>query len=134
MRLWHKDLVSVLPQKQFSGLWSEYCLIIKRLSNGEKENHMLINKTYRYDLSHVKTYGLLLLQERKRRNYKTSEVYSKMVMSLSDNTVSMEELFKEWHNFKYKRQCYYNLEEKYDCDGVSEEEWQVFIKNCKEFE
>ena len=31
---------------------------------------------------------------------------------------------KEWHNDRYLAQCYYNLQEKYDCGGISEDEWQ----------
>ena len=33
------------------------------------------------------------------------------------------EVFKGWHNDRYFIQCVHNLEEKYDCGGITEEEW-----------
>ena len=42
--------------------------------------------------------------------------------------VSFEKLFSSWHNHRYLKQCYYNLQEKFDCGGISEEEW-IKIKN-----
>ena len=35
--------------------------------------------------------------------------------------VPLKDLFPGWHNDRYLAQCYYNLEEKYDCGGVAEE-------------
>lgn len=34
-----------------------------------------------------------------------------------------EHIFKDWHNDRYFDQCYHNLEEKYDCGGISKEDW-----------
>ena len=34
----------------------------------------------------------------------------------------------EWHNERYLDQCYYNLQEKFDCNGISEEEWNILNK------
>ena len=39
--------------------------------------------------------------------------------------------FTIWHNERYLRQCYYNLQEKYDCGLIKEREWREiydFIK------
>ena len=33
-------------------------------------------------------------------------------------------LYEGWHNDRYLAQCYYNLQEKYDCGGITEDEWQ----------
>ena len=37
-------------------------------------------------------------------------------------------LFEGWHNERYLKQCYYNLQEKYDCRGISKEEWMKIHK------
>ena len=37
-------------------------------------------------------------------------------------------LFEGWHNERYLKQCYYNLQEKYDCGGISKEEWMKVYK------
>lgn len=29
-----------------------------------------------------------------------------------------------WHEDRYFIQCYYNLQEKYDCGGISPEDWE----------
>ena len=34
-------------------------------------------------------------------------------------------LFKNWHNQSYLTQCYFNLQEKRDCGGVTEDEWKL---------
>ena len=33
------------------------------------------------------------------------------------------ELFDDWHTNRYLKQCLYNLEEKYDRGGITQEEW-----------
>lgn len=40
-------------------------------------------------------------------------------------------LFNSWHNDRYLKQCYYNLQEKYDCGGISENDW-IVINNFME--
>lgn len=48
---------------------------------------------------------------------------------IGDNFVipSEGELFAGWHNDRYYTQCYHNLEEKYDCGGITEEEWLKIV-------
>ena len=47
MRLWHKDLIAVLPNNQLRGQWRECCLIAKGLHDNNL-NHILVNKVKRY--------------------------------------------------------------------------------------
>ena len=35
------------------------------------------------------------------------------------------ELFAGWHDDRYLLQCYYNLQEKFDCGGITEDEWII---------
>ena len=42
-------------------------------------------------------------------------------------------LFSKWHNDRYFWQCYYNLQEKYDCGGITEEEWQKIKERAREY-
>ncbi|MBR4832410.1 MAG: hypothetical protein IKZ97_07275, partial [Butyrivibrio sp.] len=37
--------------------------------------------------------------------------------------VPSEHIFKDWHDERYLKQCFYNLQEKYDCGGISQAEW-----------
>ena len=43
--------------------------------------------------------------------------------------IDESEIFKDWHNTRYLRQCLYNLQEKYDCGGISKEEWYNIRRN-----
>ena len=37
--------------------------------------------------------------------------------------VKYDNLFHGWHNDRYLTQCFYNLQEKYDRGGITQEEW-----------
>ena len=34
-------------------------------------------------------------------------------------------VFGNWHNRRYLDQCFYNLQEKYDCGGITENEFNL---------
>ena len=40
-------------------------------------------------------------------------------------------LFENWHNERYLRQCLYSFQEKYDCNGISEETWLKIYNKFK---
>jgi hypothetical protein len=44
-----------------------------------------------------------------------------------------EQIFPEWHNDIYLRECLYNLEEKAMCHGIPADEWQVIYDKFKDF-
>lgn len=133
MRLWHKDLICVLPQKQLVSQWRECCCIAKNIADNGTPNHLLVNKILEYNPSHFVCYVNKVLQEMEFRGYKVSkDSYVKMVSNLNRGlncfsigyvAVCDSDIFKEWHNDRYLIQCYYNLQEKYDCGGISNIEW-----------
>ena len=47
------------------------------------------------------------------------------------------QIYKGWHDFRYLEQCFYNLQEKYDCGIVSENAYKkifdYFVKYKKAF-
>ena len=135
MRLWHKDLISVLPDKQLLGQWRECCAIAGNIKILGFPNHMLVNKIMDYKLSHFYKYCSLITSEMYNRNFKISESAINKIMEITDQDVRMgiefittEELFAGWHNDRYFVQCYHNLEEKYDCKGISEVDWNNINK------
>ena len=79
-------------------------------------------------------YCYLIKQEIRRRGYSVSTA---SWITLDENLMLAEDLgyfaeegtydpdilFQGWHNDRYLLQCYFNLEEKYDCGGIPEEEW-----------
>ena len=131
MRLWHKNLIGVLPRQQLVGSWRELSSIATNIKSKGTPNHILINKIMNYDLDHFITYAKLVRAEMTRRGYKTMDsVWNKIVSVKPDwNEVAFEGLYEGWHNHRYYNQCYYNLEEKFDCGGITTAEWQLIMLN-----
>ena len=139
IRLWHKDLIPYLPKNQLLGQWRECCCIAKNIADNGTPNHILVNKVLNYPAIHFLVYTNIILAEMKNRGYKISE---KSYLNFCENLrcaklcfdnvnllIKNDEVFPDWHNTRYLRQCLYNLQEKYDCSGISKEEWNNIIKN-----
>ena len=126
MRLWHKDLISALPKAQLVAQWRECSAIAGAIIKNGTPNHLLVNKVLDYPISHFITYSLMIRAEMTRRGYKTMQSVEDKIVSLYPNytQIDYENLFKDWHNERYFKQCFYNLQEKYDCGGLTEEEWK----------
>ena len=127
MRLWHKDLLPYLPRQQLLGQWRECCLIAKNIAEKGTPNHILVNKIMNYPIDHFIKYTELVCEEMDKRYYKINyNNFDKWILFASGLPVDNYELFNNWHNFTYLRQCYYNLQEKHDCNGVNDMEWEIF--------
>lgn len=129
MRLWHKDLIQFLPKQQLLGQWRECCLIAKEIQTKGIPNHLLVNRVLDYPLNHFYTYGLMVYAEMMKRGYKPNlSNFEKWISGCDQNLVYKSQVFYKWHNSVYMRQCLYNLEEKYDCGGITKEEWYKILK------
>lgn len=141
MRLWHIALIEYLPKKQLLSQWRECIAISSNLVKNGTPNHVLVNRILEYPSWHFLDYGLAVAFEMVKRGYTVSEEAENKFKS---NVAKWEsdycennnppkynyetEIFKHWHNDEYMTQCYYNLEEKYNCGGISEEEFDKFKK------
>lgn len=134
MRCWHKDLIPVLPRQQLLSQWRECCCIAKNIAVNGTPNHILVNKIMDYDYNHFVRYAHLVKNEMHRRGYKCNFEKFMHYIGLADKSykISDEDLFKDWHNDKYLRQCYYNLEEKYYCNGITYKEWMLIFNKYNE--
>lgn len=130
MRLWHKNLIKVLPKEQLVAQWREVSAIAGSIIKNGTPNHLLVNKVLNYDFDHFITYSKLVKDEMTARGYRTtSTVWDKIVnLEPSWKEIPINELFPNWHTGRYLKQCYYNLEEKYDCGGISLEDWAKIEK------
>lgn len=123
MRLWHKDLIEVLPRQQLLGQWRELNSIFK-LEN----NHMLINYVYGNKQA-LLTFSQAVICEMIKRKYKVNlEAYYKYFNKIINNGF---ERFEE-HDDEYLTICYYNLKEKYLRGGMTEREWKLVESKVKE--
>ena len=130
MRLFHKDLITALPRQQLLGQWRECCLIAKQIHMKGTPNHILVNKIMDYPLNHFCYYGRLIELEMTKRGYRVKgDKFDKWLRNenyaIPYPYPTYKELFADWHNNRYLRQCYYNLQEKYDCGGINDDEWEI---------
>lgn len=132
LRLWHKDLIHALPSQRLIFQWQDCCAIARNIATIGIPNHILVNKIMDYPIAHFYNYSNLVLEEMYNRGFSTTitakKKFDEFVEKIDTNYkdyVSYEELFYNWHNDKYFWQCLYNLEEKYDCGGITEEEMKA---------
>lgn len=124
MRLWHESLIEVLPRQQLLGQWRELNSIYKK-----EDKHILINFIYEYPKKDLFLYSLKVILTMQRRGYNINlknfidyfqiKDYKEMQKILLSNAKT----FVKKMNKRYLLQCYYNLQEKYDCGGITEKEW-----------
>lgn len=131
MRLWHKDLIPLLPRQQLLSQWRECCCIARNISVNGTPNHLLVNKVLEYPMVHFYSYGYDVAMEMNRRGYKCDYYCFTRYFTYPHETkiIPISDIFAGWHNDRYLRQCYYNLQEKYDCGGISNDEWLLIVKN-----
>lgn len=131
MRLWSIDIIDVLPRQQLLSQWREInCLFVF----GKRISHILINFVYDYDETDLYRYSLLVLNECKRRGYKVNGDKMKAYFAAHNvlgTSVFYNRPFAGKMTDRYLTQCYFNLQEKYDCGGVSEEEWQKIEQRAR---
>lgn len=134
MRLWHKELIHVLPRQQLVSQWRECCCIARSISITNEPNHILVNKIMDYPLEHFWNYTKLVYDEMVKRGFEVNfNRFWKWVKPARSfwliDDVPFDDIFYNWHDDRYYWQCYYNLEEKYDCGGIPEDEW---VRLCEE--
>lgn len=134
MRLWHKDLIPVLPRQQLLGQWRECCMIAKNIKEHGWPNHMLVNKIMDYPIGDFYQYGTLISAEMLHRGYKCD--FQKFAQNFDQNILDgfnfdARLLYPYWHNHRYLKQCFFNLQEKFDCGGIPSDEWQKICRYMK---
>ena len=123
MRLWHKFLIPYLPRQQLLRQWRECCLIAKNISEKGTPNHLLVNRIMEYPLEHFIEYSLRVYYEMDNRGYRCNRKSFDRYLTTEHLFPYYEELFSDWHNEKYLIQCYFNLEEKWMCGGIPNEDF-----------
>ena len=132
MRLWHKDLIPVLPRLQLLSQWRECCAIARNIRINGTPNHILVNAIMDYPREHFIGYTSMVRTEMLNRGYKVDGgKFIKWMNPWENFLIYPYEIFNRWHNDRYLRQCYYNLEEKYDRGGITEEEWKCIEGLCR---
>lgn len=128
MRLWHYQLVPFLPRQQLLSQWRECVCIAKSIHDNGTPNHILVNKIMDYPIRDFNIYCNIVLGEMLMRSYNVSEASIYKLEDYIGFEVDSNEKYKHpfpwWYTPRYLNQCMSNLEEKYDCGGVSDKEWE----------
>jgi uncharacterized protein (TIGR02328 family) len=132
MRLWHIDLIPYLPDLQLVAQWRELNSIYKK-----EDKHLLINYNYNYPKDYLYCYSNKITGEMAYRGIKIHSV-DKFDTYFSNLIKKIDMDFPYWlkykeHDDRYLRQCFYNLQEKYDRGqkGFTEEIYMALAKFVK---
>lgn len=121
MRCWHWKLIPYLPKSQLLAQWRELNSIFKK-----QDKHILINYVYEYPEEDLKIYAFLVVGEMLDRGYKVKNADNY-------NIDRFRVPFRCHHTQRYLKQCFYNLQEKFDRgqkDFTIEQMWKLeeFVK------
>lgn len=138
MRLWHKALIPYLPKQQLLGQWRELNSIYKR-----QNRHILINFIYDYDPVMLYYYSKLVINEMDKRHYNINlnnfikyfkiKDINTVLFGLKDVEININEIYKDKMDDRYLKQNLYNLQEKYDCGGISQDDWNKIFSHFGKF-
>ncbi len=117
MRLWHKDLIKVLPQAHLVAQWRELSAIAGAIEKNGTPNHVLVNFVLDYDYDNFISYAHYIREEMTKRGIRTmSTVWDKIVNLKPEWTLlPLEKVYEQKMDDLYLKICYYNLYEKYIC-------------------
>lgn len=121
MRLWHYLLIPYLPKSQLLAQWRELNSIFKK-----QNKHILINYIYEYPKDDLAVYTCMVISEMEKRKFKINNLQNaisyfnwndefiyKCIPNLKNADIKIIP-FKKHHNNRYLKQCFYNLQEKFD--------------------
>ena len=122
MRLWHYDLIPVLPNKMLISQWRE-CIAIKRQWEKGTLKHRLVSYVMDYNKDYFLHYVYCITEELYNRNINFNKKYLNEIINFIGHD-KVELLYYKEHNDRYLKQCYYNLQEKADRGIITKEEWE----------
>lgn len=126
MRLWHISLFDTLPREQLVAAWRELSAIAGSIQKKGTPNHMLVNFVLDYPFDHFISYAYYLRQEMTRRGYRTMDSVWNKIVSLKPgyNLIPLAEVYKKKMDEFYLKVCLWNLIEKVNCGGITEEPYR----------
>lgn len=140
MRLWHKNLIEVLPTQHLVAQWRELSAIAGAIQKNGTPNHILVNFVLDYDYDNFISYAAEVREELADRGCRTMIAVWNKITSLKEDwkRIPLHSIYIEKMDNKYLTICYYNLYEKYLCGGINQKDWDNIFKKMtkmrKEYE
>lgn len=125
MRLWHYELIKVLPKQMLLSQWREIIAIKRQWEKGTLK-HGLVNYVKQNDKAYFLSYTVRVVCELINRGVIYNEkLYYEIVdfCKCTEQPLNIMYDYKE-HDDVYLRECLYNLEEKARRGIISKEEWE----------
>lgn len=126
MRLWHDMLIPILPNKMLISQWRE-CIAIKRQWEKGTLKHRLVSYVMEHNKEHFMQYVAKIDVEMTIRRIKHQDKYYNEILDFCEEDIDEDGEYKQIpypeHNDRYLKQCYYNLQEKYDRGIITQNEW-----------
>ena len=116
MRLWHEQLIPLLPKNQILGQHRECCAL---RGNGWNKKHKTVDYVFSYSPYHLFIFHSLVMDEMEKRGYKVSEEWrdknyrgktAEKYDNLEEKMIESP-IYKE-HNGEYLMECIENLRNK----------------------
>ena len=113
MRLWHEQIIHLLPKNQLLGQHRECCAL---RGNGWKKKHKTVDYVFLYSPYYLFIYHSLVMDEMEKREYRVSTEWrdknyrgqrAKSYSNLEEINISSP-IYKE-HNSEYLAECIENL-------------------------
>ena len=125
MRLWHQSLIEHLPSvkdykgcsNQLGGQHTEIRMILAMIKKRGKVNHSVVNYVNDHPLSYLRAYGLIVIDEMKKRGFNTSEEIEQEYRA-DEEALRLYQLAQQGtiiypeHHDQYLAECLSNLEGK----------------------
>lgn len=116
MRLWHEEIIHLLPRNQLLGQHRECCAL---RGNGWGKKHKTVDYVFEYSPYFLFAYHLLVINEMEKRGYNVSEEWkdknyrgkTREKYNNLEKEVINSPIYKE-HNSEYLLECIENLRNK----------------------
>lgn len=116
MRLWHKDLISLLPRQQLLGQHRECCAL---RGKGWGRKHATVDYVFKHSYAMLFDYHYDVMIEMKKKGYKVNSLwfnacYRGIALGYDISSFTKLELHQEYpeHNQAYLIECLNNLKGK----------------------
>ncbi len=116
MRLWHEDLISILPRQQLMGQHRECCAL---RGNGWGRKHSTVNYVFTHSPYKLYQYHMLVINEMHNRGYMPNSLWQDPLYrgkscpkyNSLDKIIPTKPIYLE-HNRLYMDECIENLASK----------------------
>lgn len=128
MKVWHKDLISVLPRKELILQWRNCCAIAKEITETGTVKGQA-KEVCGYSLGHLRAYAMVVANECGKRGYKIRpecfwRYFPGMTQILLVIPDHRERIFPKWHNDMYLLECLGELYGKRRHGTIAKQDWE----------